>query len=153
AGLVMFSADPRTRGRYQALFRERRIGKRYEAVAPALPGLEFPLVRCSRLVAGEPFFRMREIAGHANSETRIDVLQREGATWRYALEPLTGKKHQLRVHMAALGAPIANDAFYPELRERQADDLERPLQLLAQSLRFADPLSGHERVFESRMAL
>ncbi|MEG3191847.1 pseudouridine synthase [Lysobacter sp. D1-1-M9] len=153
AGLVMFATDPRTRDRYQALFRERRIGKRYEAIAPALPLLRFPLVRCSRLVAGEPFFRMREVDGDANSETRVDVLQRGGALWRYALEPVSGRKHQLRVHMAGLGAPIANDAFYPELRERQADDFERPLQLLAQSLRFVDPLSGHERMFESRMAL
>ncbi len=153
AGLVMFSANPATRAVYQALFREHRIAKRYEARAPALPNLVFPLTRCTRLVAGEPFFRMQEIAGPANSETRIDVLSRDGKTWRYALEPITGKKHQLRVHLAALGAPIVNDRFYPQLAPQADDDFTRPLQLLAKSLAFIDPLSGETRSFNSGFTL
>ncbi|MEJ7745587.1 MAG: pseudouridine synthase [Luteimonas sp.] len=153
AGLVLFSADRRTRGQYQALFRDRRIEKNYEALAPALPHLQFPLVRSSRLAPGEPFFRMREIEGEANSETRIDVVERGETWWRYALRPSTGRKHQLRVHMAALGAPIRDDALYPVLRERGAEDFSRPLQLLAKALRFVDPRSGEERRFHSRFAL
>ena len=109
AGLVLFSACPATRDAYQSLFRQRRIRKRYEAIAPALPHLRLPLVRATRLVRGEPFFRMQEVAGIPNSETRIEVLERDGPLWRYALQPITGRKHQLRVHMAALGAPITND--------------------------------------------
>ena len=58
AGLVLFSANPATRAVYQDLFRLRRIEKRYEALAPALPELAFPLTHRSRLVSGEPFFRM-----------------------------------------------------------------------------------------------
>ncbi|MFD0738404.1 pseudouridine synthase [Lysobacter koreensis] len=154
AGLVLFSADPATRATYQALFRERRIDKRYEALAPALPGLAFPLRHRSRLERGEPFFRMREVEGAPNSETRIEVLDRAGPLWRYALEPVTGRKHQLRVHLAELGAPIANDPFYPGLtEERDEDDYTRPLQLLARSLAFFDPINGDERRFESRFAL
>ncbi|MCY7355119.1 MAG: pseudouridine synthase [Lysobacter sp.] len=153
AGLVLFSADPASRARYQALFRERRIEKQYEALAPALPNLDFPRMRATRLVPGEPFFRMQEIAGEANSETRIDVLQRSEKHWRYALRPITGRKHQLRVHMAALGAPIVNDAFYPALRERSDPDFSRPLKLLAKGLRFVDPMSGVERRFQSRFEL
>ena len=153
AGLVLFSANPATRAGYQALFRERRIHKRYEAIAPALPGMAFPLVRATRIERGEPFFRMREAAGVPNSETRIVVLEGEGALWRYGLEPVTGRKHQLRVHMAALGAPIDNDRWYPQLREASADDHARPLRLLARSLAFVDPLSGIERRFESRLQL
>ena len=80
AGLVLFSANRETRALYQALFREHRIGKTYEALAPALPHLDFPHVRRSRLVRGEPFFRMREVEGIANSETRIDVLDIDGPT-------------------------------------------------------------------------
>jgi tRNA pseudouridine32 synthase/23S rRNA pseudouridine746 synthase len=153
AGLVLFSANPDTRARYQALFRERRIGKFYEAAAPALPSAEFPLVRRSRLVRGEPFFRMCEVDGDPNSETRIDVISAEGPLWRYALEPVSGRKHQLRVHMAALGAPIANDPLYPMLAGVQEDDYDRPLKLLAKALRFVDPVSGAERRFESRQHL
>ena len=153
AGLVLFSANRATRGAYQSLFREHRIGKRYEAVAPALPALSFPLTRRTRLVRGEPFFRMHEVAGEPNSETRIDVIDRAGPRWRYALEPITGRKHQLRVHMAALGAPIHNDPSYPAMTHVADDDYTRSLQLLARSLRFIDPLSGIERMFESRSSL
>jgi tRNA pseudouridine32 synthase/23S rRNA pseudouridine746 synthase len=153
AGLVLFSADPRSRGAYQELFRQRRIAKRYEAVAPALPGCVFPLLRETRLVRSEPFFRMREAEGDANAQTRIEVLAVEGAWWRYALFPVSGRKHQLRVHMAALGAPIRNDPYYPELTAPVPDDYSRPLQLLARGLSFVDPLSGQRREFGSSREL
>lgn len=153
AGLVLFSAAPRSRGAYQALFREQRMLKRYEAVAPALPGQVFPLLRESRLVAGEPFFRMREVQGEANARTRIEVLESGGQWWRYALFPVSGRKHQLRVQMAGLGAPIRHDAYYPDLGPQAGEDYSRPLQLLAQALSFSDPLSGVERRFESQRRL
>ena len=149
AGLVLFSADPRSRAAYQDLFRLRRIEKRYEAMAPALPGCVFPLVRESRLVKAEPFFRIREVEGEANARTRIEVLAEEGEWWRYALFPVSGRKHQLRVHMAALGAPIRNDPYYPVLKAPAPEEYARPLQLLARGLSFVDPLSGLVREFES----
>nr|WP_184441834.1 pseudouridine synthase [Xanthomonas cannabis] len=147
AGLVLFSANPATRGIYQALFRERRIRKHYLAVAAPLPGLTFPYVHRSRLEPGEPFFRMREGVGEPNSETVIDVVARGADTWTYRLEPVTGRKHQLRVHMAALGAPILHDRFYPELEDQRPDDPERPLQLFAHTLAFDDPITGEPRSF------
>lgn len=150
AGLVLFSTSPATRAAYQALFRERRIEKHYEAIAPALAHLEFPLVRRSRIVPGEPFFRMCEADGVPNSETRIDVIERGEGWWRYALQPITGRKHQLRVHLAALGAPIRDDPLYPEVRYREAGDFAAPLQLVATEVAFVDPLGGAEQRFESR---
>ena len=154
AGLVLFSASRRTRGRYQALFRERAIDKTYEALAQPLPDLAFPHVRRSRLERGEPFFRMREVAGEANSETHVDVIARGDGLWRYRLRPVTGRKHQLRVHMAALGAPIANDESYPRLQaEPGVPDFSRPLKLLARELAFVDPLTGRRREFCSRREL
>lgn len=156
AGLVLFSADPASRGAYQALFRERRMHKVYEAVAPALPGLEFPHVRRSRLVEGDPFIVMTEAEGTANSETRIDVLERGAHYWRYRLYPVSGKRHQLRVHMAALGAGLLHDPLYPTLlprERRETEDFTRPLQLLARALTFDDPLTGERRHFESTLTL
>jgi tRNA pseudouridine32 synthase / 23S rRNA pseudouridine746 synthase len=155
AGLVMFSANAQTRDAYQALFRDRCITKCYEAIAPALPQLQFPRVHSSRMVAAEPFFLMREAAGTANSETRIELREQRGDFCRYALYPVTGKKHQLRVHMAALGAGICNDPFYPQLSAAvdAVDDYRLPLKLLAQSLAFIDPLTGAPRRFESQLNL
>ncbi|HEY9144999.1 MAG TPA: pseudouridine synthase [Arenimonas sp.] len=153
AGLVLFSSNPRSRARYQALFRERRIEKHYEAIAPALPDAAFPLVRTSRIIAGEPFFRMQEAEGPTNSETRIDVLERGGVNWRYTLAPVTGRKHQLRVHMAALGAPITNDRLYPSVDHREPGDHSAPLQLLAKRLSFIDPINGGSRCFCSGLLL
>ncbi len=152
AGLVLFSSNPESRARYQALFRERAIDKRYEALAPPLPALAFPHVRHSRIERGEPFFRMHEVEGAPNAETRIEVLARGPACWRYALTPVTGRKHQLRVHMAALGAPILHDPAYPELAAA-GDAPAAPLQLLARTLAFRDPLDNRARRFESRLRL
>lgn len=153
AGLVLFSVNPATRARYQALFRERHIRKHYDAIAPALPTLSFPYTHRSRLVEGEPFFRMQEVSGAPNSETRIEVIERGSTHWRYALAPVTGKKHQLRVHLAAIGAPIVNDELYPELRLQTEEDYRAPLQLLAKSLAFTDPTSGTLRRFVSEQQL
>jgi tRNA pseudouridine32 synthase / 23S rRNA pseudouridine746 synthase len=153
AGLVLLSANPDSRGAYQALFRERRIDKRYEAIAPPLPARAMPFTHCSRLEPGEPFFTMREGNGPANSETRIDVIERGGACWRYRLAPVTGRKHQLRVHMAALGVPILHDPLYAAAPVRADGDFSRPLQLLAAQLAFVDPLSGERRAFASALRL
>jgi tRNA pseudouridine32 synthase / 23S rRNA pseudouridine746 synthase len=153
AGVMLFSRDPKTRTHYQSLFRDRAIRKRYEALAPPLPAVSWPHERRSRLVRGEPFFRTQEIDGAPNACTRINAIERGPEVWRYALEPVTGKKHQLRVHMAALGAAIQNDPLYPKLADQAPDDLERPLKLLARSLAFIDPLDGSARYFESRLQL
>ncbi|HDS1578471.1 TPA: pseudouridine synthase [Stenotrophomonas maltophilia] len=153
AGLVLFSTQPDSRDAYQRLFRERRIEKTYEALAPALPGVAFPLQRHSRLVPGEPFFRMAEVPGEPNAYSRIELIEAEGALWRYRLRPETGRKHQLRVHMAMLGAPIEGDDLYPQLRPGLEAVAEAPLQLLAQGLAFDDPFSGERRRFSSQRRL
>jgi len=151
AGLVLFSTRPDSRDAYQRLFRERRIEKVYEALAPALPPLAFPLERHTRLVPGEPFLRMTEAPGEPNARTRIEVADSTGPVWRYRLHPVTGRKHQLRVHMAGLGAPILGDDLYPDLLADGPADT--PLQLLAKELTFDDPLSGQRRTFTSGLSL
>ena len=154
AGLVLFSKRRQTRGAYHQLFACRHIEKHYEAIAPALPALHFPHQRHSHLRAGEPFFRMCEVlSAPPNALTQIDVMADLGSHWHYRLQPVTGRKHQLRVHMAALGAPICGDELYPTLAARPPEDYRQPLQLLARALSFEDPLSGQRREFVSQLAL
>ncbi|MEO6076012.1 MAG: pseudouridine synthase [Dokdonella sp.] len=153
AGLVMFSRNPATRSVYQALFRDHRIVKVYEAVARPLDKQSFPLVRHSRVVRGEPFYRMQEAVGIPNAETGIDVVERGEHWWRYRLMPVTGRQHQLRVQMAALGAPLRHDDIYPVVDRRDAGDYAMPLLLLAKSLEFIDPVSAETRRFVSARTL
>ena len=156
AGVVLFSVNSATRDHYASLFRDREVKKVYEALAPPQTDLIFPLTRRSRIVRGEPFFRMKEIEGIANSETYIAVAPAggpvDGATL-YRLQPVTGKKHQLRLHLSALGIPIVNDRLYPEISfakpANNQDDFANPLKLLAKSISFRDPLTGQEHYFES----
>jgi tRNA pseudouridine32 synthase / 23S rRNA pseudouridine746 synthase len=149
AGVVLFSLNPKTRSHYTSLFRNRRVKKIYEALAPTLEHSSFPTTRRSRLVQGEPFFRMKEIPGEANSETHISVLSDLGPTTLYQLVPFTGRKHQLRLHLAALGIPVINDKLYPAITPSDDDDFSRPLKLLAKSMSFEDPLTGQQHYLES----
>ena len=155
AGLVVLCKRPQDRHAYQLLFRERRIHKRYEAVAAA-SNLPFPLVRRSRIEEDPAqFFRMREAEGEPNSETRIDCLATQGGRALYGLAPISGKRHQLRVHMQALGLPLEGDQFYPVVRRgpEEDEDFQHPLQLLARHLAFTDPVSGQRREFTSQLQL
>jgi tRNA pseudouridine32 synthase/23S rRNA pseudouridine746 synthase len=147
AGVVLFSVNPKTRGHYTSLFRNRKVRKEYEALAPTLE--DFPITRRSRIVQGEPFFRMKEVPGEANSETDISVISNLGSLTLYQLLPRTGRKHQLRLHLAALGIPIINDKFYPTVTPSDDGDFSRPLKLLAKSISFQDPLTGRQHYFES----
>ena len=155
AGLVLLGKRPADRDAYHALFRQQLIHKTYHAVAPFRAELTWPYTHTSRLVAGEPFFRMQEVPGDANSETRISLLRTDCSRALYQLEPVSGRRHQLRVHMLALGLPLEGDLFYPEaLRGKDApEDFSQPLQLLAQRIAFNDPVTGAERVFESERRL
>jgi tRNA pseudouridine32 synthase/23S rRNA pseudouridine746 synthase len=153
AGVVIFSHNLATRGTYQSMFQKRSIRKTYEALAPVLQGREFPFTYRSRMVDGDKFFVMREEAGEPNSETVVELLETRGDVARYRLHPHTGRKHQLRLHMASLGVPILNDAFYPVALPCKGDDFSAPLQLLARSIAFTDPLTGAARSFASTREL
>lgn len=153
AGVVLFSVKPHTRGAYQSLFQRREVGKAYHAVAGWRSGDTFPLTYRSRMVEGEPFFLMKEADGEPNSETVVDLLEHRSDCALYRLTPVTGRKHQLRLHMASLGRPIVNDAFYPRLVPRRESDFATPLQLIAKSIEFLDPVTGAHRRFESPRTL
>ncbi|NGM86604.1 pseudouridine synthase [Parapusillimonas sp. SGNA-6] len=170
AGVLLFCVDPALRGAYQVLFQTHRVRKQYEAIAPLLPGLQLPRTHRSRLMPVPGRFTVCEVEGEANSETHIELVEPvsirdetpaaaagEGATRAaglYRLTPTTGRKHQLRAHMSALGIPIHNDTFYPELLAHpDAGDYTRPLQLLARAIEFVDPVTGRDRCFRSQRVL
>ena len=153
AGVVIFSHNLATRGTYQSMFQKRSIRKTYEALAPVLEGRDFPFTYRSRMVDGDKFFVMREEEGEPNSETVVELLETRGGIGHYRLHPHTGRKHQLRLHMASLGVPILNDAFYPVALPCKGDDFSAPLQLLARAIHFADPLTGAPRSFASTREL
>lgn len=172
AGVLLFSTNPQTRGRYQVLFEKRQVQKEYECVsaaepAPGHPAVDFPVVVRNRMTKSRSYLLAEVIEGEPNAETRIERLETfdggpaagapgttgGGRLARYRLEPHTGKTHQLRVHMASLGLGIVNDAFYPDLLDKAPDDYARPLQLLARVIQFVDPVSGKPVEYRSGLEL
>ncbi|MEV6961838.1 RluA family pseudouridine synthase [Streptomyces sp. NPDC051207] len=180
AGLVLFTVRPEERGAYQTLFRDRRVTKEYEAVAPYDAGLVLPRTVRSRIVKERGELTAREVGGEPNAVSRIELLEhraahglaRDGAApdgaapdrvppdgaahglGRYRLLPGTGQTHQLRVHMTALGVPILGDPLYPVVTGPvPAGDFRRPLQLLARALEFTDPVTGAAHRFRSARVL
>ncbi|MCT9004488.1 RluA family pseudouridine synthase [Streptomyces rhizosphaerihabitans] len=154
AGLVLFTVRPEERGAYQSLFRDRLIGKEYEAVAPYDSALGLPRTVTSRILKERGVMAAREVAGEPNAVTGIDLVERRDALGRYRLTPRTGQTHQLRVHMSALGLPILGDPLYPTVTGPvPADDFRRPLQLLARTLEFTDPVTGRAHRFVSERVL
>jgi tRNA pseudouridine32 synthase/23S rRNA pseudouridine746 synthase len=157
AGVVLFAKQPATCGSYEALFAARQVAKQYEAIAPASTTLRFPITRTSPLADAEHFMQMREVpASHPGARaarTVIELLETQGPWARYRLHPLTGRRHQLRVHMAGLGLPILGDRIYPTLQPVDTDDPRNPLRLLAQRISFQDPVTGQARSFASARSL
>ena len=154
AGLVVFTVQPKTRSAYQDLFLKKSIQKYYEAIAPSHSALAFPLTYRSRLVENpDRFMQVREEQGEPNSETHLALLESCGEWARYGITPATGRKHQIRAHCAALGLPIRYDQIYPAHLPENTDDYTKPLQLLAKSIHFLDPVTGEPRVFTSTRTL
>jgi tRNA pseudouridine32 synthase/23S rRNA pseudouridine746 synthase len=161
AGLVVFSKRAQDRRAYQQLFVTQDVHKTYLAVAPWRAHLQHPvdtpLIHRSRMATDTQFFRQREVTGTPNSETHVAMLdhwQTSGHLALYQLTPRSGKTHQLRVHMNALGAPISGDQLYPEVKHAAGvDNFSHPLQLLAKSMAFTDPVTGQARLFDSQRLL
>ncbi|MBW8739794.1 MAG: pseudouridylate synthase, partial [Streptomyces turgidiscabies] len=145
---------PEERGAYQSLFRDKRVAKEYEAVAPYVPELILPRTVRSRIVKERGVLAAREVEGEPNAVSRVDVLEHRNGRARYRLTPRTGQTHQLRVHMSSLGVPILGDPLYPVVTDPVAvGDFRRPLQLLARGLEFTDPVTGREHRFASPRTL
>ncbi len=154
AGLVIFCIQPKERSHYQNLFRDRAVTKVYEVVALYSEELsaKLPMSYRSRLEESEHFLQMREVEGEPNADTYIELIEVVKPWAKYRLTPSSGKKHQLRCHLNALGIPIKHDQIYPILTPYQEYDLDfsKPLQLLAKQIIFTDPVTGADRSFISQ---
>lgn len=153
AGLVMFVVHREHRGAYQNLFRDHAVWKEYEAIAPFDPDLTLPRTVRNRIIKERGVVNAYEVAGEPNSETHVELLEHHAGLGRYRLLPVTGRTHQLRLHMSGLGAAILGDDLYPSPTDRALDDFTRPLQLLAATLSFIDPITGTPREFTSTRTL
>ncbi|GED43623.1 RNA pseudouridylate synthase [Cobetia marina] len=151
AGLVLCSLNLESRHRYHELFKSRNIHKTYQAIAEthsdeSLVGQQWEVK--NRLEQSEQRFRIHVTDGAANSHSVIRCVQQTASQALFELHPVTGRTHQLRVHMQTLGWPILNDRYYPVLQPLSPDDYARPLQLLSKGFEFIDPVTGEERRFE-----
>jgi len=153
AGVLVFTVRREARGPYQTLFDRRLVDKEYEAIAPYSPELDFPREVHSRIVKERGVLQAHEVPGPVNAVTRMELLGVDGDLARYRLRPQTGKTHQLRVHMNSSGLPILGDNLYPEVYNVAPQDYSSPLQLLATSLEFDDPITGQRTRFASRRNL
>jgi tRNA pseudouridine32 synthase/23S rRNA pseudouridine746 synthase len=156
AGLVLFAVNPDSRAHYHNLFAAHQVTKTYQAIAstvnqPVKDNQQWE-VR-NRLEKSAPKFLMHIVEGLANSHSRIRCLKRSADKALFELNPITGKTHQLRVHMQSLGWPLLNDNYYPQLQLNKPNDYSKPLQLLAQQLQFIDPITQQQRCFSSQTEL
>lgn len=152
AGLVMFSVNADSRALYHDLFENRRIHKTYQAVANITKDqvlIDKAWHVKNHIENSEPRFTMRMTEGKPNnSYSIIKCIQQTTQQALFELTPITGKTHQLRVHMQSLGLPIVNDKYYPHLQPLSEDDYSAPLQLLAKELKFIDPITQQPRHFQ-----
>lgn len=151
AGLVIFSVNPATRHLYHHLFESGKIHKTYQAIArnndKQLVGKTWEVN--NRLVRSQPRFTMQVVAGKSNSHSVITCIEQSTHEALFELRPITGKTHQLRVHMHCLGFGIKHDKYYPVLQQFSNDKIDAPLQLLAKSLDFIDPVTNAPRSFSA----
>lgn len=120
SGLVLMARNPLVQRQLSHAFAQRTIDKRYEAIVRGAPQAQAGTWQLIDLPIAADWERrpLRTIDATLGkpSQTRWSVLGSEpawGAT-RLVLEPLTGRTHQLRVHLAALGHPILGDALYAD---------------------------------------
>ncbi len=150
SGILILATERRWRGAYQSMFQRGEVGKTYRALAPLLPGLEFPITVRNHLGTAPGRFQAEVVAGApVNAVSLVEVEEEFEDTAVYRLTPRTGRTHQLRMHMFGLGIPILDDPLYPVVEDVALDDFSRPLQLLASEVRFTDPVDGTPRRFTS----
>jgi len=143
SGLMLFAKTKAVQSALSKAFENRQVKKVYEALVdgevPQDEGeIDLPIAKHS---LQRP---LRHICEEGRpSVTRWKVIDRTRAQTRLHLFPLTGRSHQLRLHLRAIGHPISGDVFYGD-----PDSFNR-LALHALSLEFTDPVSKNSNKFNS----
>ena len=147
SGIVLMALDKKALGDLGQQFEKRRTKKRYVARVWGAMEADSGLVDMPLATDWEnkPRQRVDWENGRA-SQTEWTVLEREAQATRVQLNPLTGRTHQLRVHMLAIGHPMLGDQFYATGAALAAADR---LQLHAEELTFFHPDDGREMTFRS----
>jgi tRNA pseudouridine32 synthase/23S rRNA pseudouridine746 synthase len=146
SGLMLFARRPDVQRSLSMAFERRQVHKRYEAVVIGLVAEDAGVIDAP-LAADWPQ-RPRQVVDFERgkpSTTRWRVLQRQAHTTRLQLEPVTGRSHQLRVHLLSVGHPIVGDSLYGPA----SDSASNRLLLHATELRLFHPVSQAELVFGS----
>ena len=157
SGLWLMARGSQAQRALGEAFAQRQVSKQYVAVVAGRPGTSLPADDWALIdlpIAADWPNRPRRIIQPERgkpSQTRWRVLayDEQADVTRVALEPLTGRSHQLRVHLQALGHPILGDTLYapPEVQARAPR-----LLLHATELRFAHPVTGATMAFSSPAA-
>lgn len=145
SGVLVLALNKRAHGRIGSQFEHRKTTKAYIARVAGTIADDTGLVDLP--LATDWDNKPRQRVDHHNgrpAQTEWTVLEREGAATRVRLHPLTGRTHQLRVHMRAIGHVILGDAFYAEAEDFAAADR---LQLHAAELGLTHPTSGEFMTF------
>ncbi|MGX5201584.1 pseudouridine synthase [Aliikangiella sp. IMCC44632] len=157
AGLVLLAINKNSRSQYIELFKNKEIHKTYYAVADISKLKTNPLPQewklANRITRSMPKFRFQQGEGEVNARSHIKLVAIHGNLGQFELTPITGKTHQLRLHMAHIGAPILNDPLYPNLLPLESDQEQKQLQLLAKKLSFTDPITQKYHSFSSEISL
>ena len=147
SGLMLMAVDAEAQRELSRQFEARTVRKNYQCIVRGLPATDGGLIDLpiGRDPLRPPRYRIDEVAGRA-SQTRWRVMDRMGDHARLEVEPITGRSHQIRLHLATLGHPILGDPLYADDATR---GLANRLLLHATFLAIAHPTDGRPMAWRS----
>lgn len=160
SGLMILARDVDSHRKLSKSFELRDVYKEYQADITGAPDQDFGIINLPMRCDIEN--RPRQIVDHIhgkNAETQWNVTKRYQSYSRVLLKPITGRSHQLRVHMQSLGHPILGDSLYANdegkrialLRAevKTGSHVNARMHLHASHIRFPHPTNGAEMSFDS----